>query len=112
MKNLLSNPSAAENKNPAFQTKTRGLIAGVALAALWAGPSLAATIFNDGVYAATNRFDGNTIAAFRSNADGTLDPIAEYATGGLGGIFDAGEGLDPLISEDSVLTSTTSSCSW
>lgn len=103
MKDFLKNSSAAGNADPVFEAKTRVLLAGVALAALWAGPSLAATVSADGVYAATNRTEGNTIVAFRSTEDGTLTPIAEFSTGGLGGTFDAGEGLDPLISEDSVL---------
>ena len=81
----------------------RILFAGAALALCWAGPSAALTTFTDGVYAASNRADGNTIAAFREGSDGRLMPFAEYATGGLGGTFDAGEGLDPLISEDSLL---------
>ncbi len=94
-----------DSRNPVHSTSVlrRTLLAGVALATCWAGPSLAVTVFTEGVYAATNRADGNTIAAFRSAEDGTLTPIAEFATGGLGGVFDAGEGLDPLISEDSVL---------
>ena len=40
----------------------------------------------------------NTIIAYGRNTDGTLDYIGEYATGGNGGDFDGGEGLDPLIS--------------
>lgn len=60
--------------------------------------------FAGAVYAGTNRIAGNTVAAFGRNADGTLTAIAEYPTGGNGGVF-AGPGnlTDPLISEDSLL---------
>ena len=60
------------------------------------------TPFEGAVYAMTNRFDGNTVAAFGKNPDGTLTPIAEFATGGNGAFFDGGEGLDPLISQDAL----------
>jgi len=60
--------------------------------------------FLGGVYTATNGLDGNEIAAFGRNADGTLSFINNFATGGLGSTeFDGGEGLDPLISADSVI---------
>ena len=60
--------------------------------------------FSGAVYAGTNRAGGNTIAAFGRNADGTLTPIAEYATGGLGASLDGtNDGLDPLISEDAIV---------
>ena len=100
---LSDHRSAARDGAASRGNPRRILLAGAALAACWAGPSAALTTFTDGVYAASNRADGNTIAAFRAGSDGTLVPLAEYATGGLGGTFDAGEGLDPLISEDSVL---------
>ncbi|MEO6435542.1 MAG: hypothetical protein ABIP55_07240 [Tepidisphaeraceae bacterium] len=51
----------------------------------------------------TNKFGGNTIAAFGRNSDGTLTPINEFATGGNGGAFDDGNGLDPLISQNSLV---------
>ena len=40
----------------------------------------------------------NSVVAFGQSADGTLTPIGEFPTGGNGGDFDGGEGLDPLIS--------------
>ncbi|MEM6801631.1 MAG: hypothetical protein AAF696_09505 [Bacteroidota bacterium] len=40
----------------------------------------------------------NSIVAYGRNEDGTLDRIGSYQTGGDGGDFDGGEGLDPLIS--------------
>ena len=57
------------------------------------------------VYVQTNALDGNEVAAFGRNLDGTLFHIGDYATGGLGSTeFDGGEGLDPLISADSLIT--------
>ena len=58
------------------------------------------------VYAMSNgagQVDGNvqgpnTVVAYGQAADGTLTLIGEYPTGGNGGDFDGGEGLDPLIS--------------
>ena len=59
-----------------------------------------------GVYAMTNG-DGqvsgnvqgpNSIVAYAQSNDGTLSRIGSFATGGNGGDFDGGEGLDPLIS--------------
>ncbi len=56
------------------------------------------------VYVQTNALDGNEIAAFGRNLNGSLFHIGDYATGGLGSTeFDGGEGLDPLISADSVI---------
>lgn len=40
----------------------------------------------------------NTIIAYGRDAQGGLTPIGPFATNGLGGDFDGGEGLDPLIS--------------
>ena len=48
--------------------------------------------FDGAVYSLTNRFDGNTVALFGRNEDGTLTPTGEFATGGNGGIFDGGGG--------------------
>ena len=61
------------------------------------------TNFEGGVYAMSNKFDGNTIVAYGRRADGTLKLLGEYETGGKGANFDGGEGLDPLISAYSVL---------
>ena len=62
------------------------------------------SVFVGAVYAGTNKVSGNSIVAFGRNADGTLVPIAEYQTGGLGGVFDGGsDGLDPLIAEDAIV---------
>ncbi len=62
--------------------------------------------FVGAVYAMTNgdgQIDGfvqddNVIIAYGRNADGTLTPIGPFETGGRGGDYDGGEGLDPLIS--------------
>ena len=40
----------------------------------------------------------NSIITYSRAADGTLTPIGPVLTGGNGGDFDGGEGLDPLIS--------------
>ena len=58
------------------------------------------------VYAMTNgegQVDGNvqgpnSVVAYAQAADGTLSLLGSYPTGGNGGDFDGGEGLDPLIS--------------
>ena len=56
------------------------------------------------VYVGTNDLDNNSIAAFARSSDGTLSEIGEFATGGQGSTdFDGGEGLDPLISADSII---------
>lgn len=61
-------------------------------------------VFVGAVYAGTNKVNGNSIVAFGRNPDGTLVLIAEYQTGGLGGVFDGGsDGLDPLIAEDAIV---------
>ena len=51
-----------------------------------------------GVFVMSNILDANTIVAYQRAADGTLTLAGEFATGGQGGDFDGGEGLDPLIS--------------
>ena len=40
----------------------------------------------------------NSIVAYGQTENGTLKVIGEFATGGNGGDYDGGEGLDPLIS--------------
>ena len=56
------------------------------------------------VFVGTNDLENNTVAAFARAADGTLTPIGEFETGGQGSTdFDGGEGLDPLISADSLV---------
>ena len=58
------------------------------------------------VYAMTNgqgQVDGNiqgpnAVVGYAQAADGTLTEIGSFPTGGNGGDFDGGEGLDPLIS--------------
>lgn len=61
------------------------------------------TTFNGAVYAMTNKTDGNSVAAFGRNADGTLSPINEFSTGGLGFAPAGGSGLDPLITQNSLV---------
>ena len=56
------------------------------------------------VFVGTNDLDNNAIASFARAADGTLSPVGEFSTGGRGSTdFDGGEGLDPLISADSII---------
>ena len=60
--------------------------------------------FAGAVFVGTNDLDANAIAVFGRNDDGTLESIGEFGTGGAGSTeFDGGEGLDPLISADSVI---------
>jgi len=74
------------------------------LAAMIAFDTANAQVPQGAVYVQTNALDGNEVAAFGRNLDGTLFHIGDYATGGLGSTeFDGGEGLDPLISADSVI---------
>lgn len=62
------------------------------------------TAFVGAVYAVTNAVDGNAVAAFGRNSDGTLTAIDTFDTGGNGGVFDGtNDGLDPLISEDAIV---------
>ena len=59
--------------------------------------------FVGAVYAMSNKFDSNTIVGYGRNDDGTLTLVGEFETGGKGGFFDGGEGLDPLISAFSLI---------
>ena len=62
--------------------------------------------FIGAVYAMANgngQVDGavqgaNSVVAYGRNTDGSLEMIGQVDTGGNGGDFDGGEGLDPLIS--------------
>lgn len=70
------------------------------------GPNPGETSFSGAVFAMTNgngqvagsEQGENAIVAYGRNADGTLALIGNFPTGGNGGDFDGGEGLDPLIS--------------
>lgn len=56
------------------------------------------------VFVGTNDLDNNQIASFARAADGTLTHVGNFDTGGAGSTeFDGGEGLDPLISADSIV---------
>src|SRR2546430_14303453 len=50
------------------------------------------------VFVQNNSTDGNGIAAYRRNGDGTLRYLTTYATGGLGG-REAGAGSGPLANQ-------------
>ncbi len=70
------------------------------------------------IYIATNKTDVNSIVAFNQKADGTLEEIGEFLSGGAGTgnieIFDNGynpthplaDGVDPLISAYGVFKTT------
>jgi 6-phosphogluconolactonase (cycloisomerase 2 family) len=70
------------------------------------------------VYAMTNgdgQVEGNiqgpnNIIAYGRRADGSLTPIGPFATGGNGGDFDGGEGLDPLISAYALTKTDDNTC--
>ena len=53
------------------------------------------------VYTMTNATSGNAVVAFHRAADGSLAPIASYATGGVG----TGGTIDPLASQYSLVLS-------
>ena len=56
------------------------------------------------VFAGTNDLENNEIASFSRGSDGTLTHVGNFSTGGAGSTeFDGGEGLDPLISADSIV---------
>lgn len=82
------------------------LMAAAACVAPMTGNQAHAQDFVGAVYAQSNKFDGNSIVGYGQNADGTLTFIDEFFTGGLGAAFDGGEGLDPLISQDSLIATT------
>lgn len=80
----------------------RRIFSCLSVALLLAAPSYGQ--FAGAVYTATNALDVNEIVAFGRNADGTLTHIGDFSTGGAGSTeFDGGEGLDPLISADSII---------
>ena len=60
--------------------------------------------FVGAVFVATNDLENNELVSYGRFADGTLEVIGNFATGGAGSTeFDGGEGLDPLISADSIV---------
>ena len=88
----------------AFTRRTLASLAAIA-AAVACADQAGAQSFGGAVYSLSNKANGNTVAAFGRNADGSLSPIGEFATGGFGGTFDTtGDGLDPLISEDALIS--------
>jgi 6-phosphogluconolactonase (cycloisomerase 2 family) len=71
-------------------------------------PGPTATSVAGAVFVMTNEIndtdDGNAVAAFLRNEDGTLSFNGRFPTGGNGSTdFDGGEGLDPLISAYSLI---------
>ena len=99
----LASPQPAPGARPRNgQRRQLALLVGTALAFGAMGDASAAS-FLGAVYAGTNDPAGAAISAFGQNADGTLTPIANYATGGSGGTFNSGGALDPLVSQDSII---------
>jgi hypothetical protein len=99
-------------------TRLAGVVA-VAVAAVLSGPAWAAQASQAGaiqahgtrarqvdaahaVFVQANDPSGNSIAAFRRNADGTLTFAASYRTGGNGGRT-SGSASDPLSSQGSLV---------
>ncbi len=87
-----------------------GCLAATAFAAagLFAGPAAAsATAASDShspgnsVFVQTDEVDGNHVAAYRQNGDGTLTLEHTYATGGRGGVL-PGSVIDHLASQGAV----------
>lgn len=54
------------------------------------------------VYAMTNNFTQNSIIAYRRGSNGQLVSLGTFQTGGRGAALDQGDGVDPLISAESV----------
>ena len=54
------------------------------------------------VFVQTNQVSGNTIVAYHRANDGSLERLAEYQTGGKGGVA-VGAVADPLASQDSLV---------
>jgi hypothetical protein len=82
-----------------------GLLAVVAAAAITAAVPAAASGDESGgqsVFIQTNDLEGNAIAAYHRNGDGTLTWLATYPTGGLGGRQN-GAGSDPIASQGSLV---------
>lgn len=69
------------------------------------GAAVGTEVFEGAVYAMSNDTDGNTVVGYGRRDDGSLVLLGEFASGGVGGIFDGGEGIDPLLSQYSVLLS-------
>lgn len=86
-------------RNPVRLFIVLAVMAASAIAA--AAPAQAEDSAGGAVFVQTNDPKGNSIDAYRRNADGTLTFQAAYATGGLGG-RENGAGSDPLASQGSL----------
>ncbi len=62
------------------------------------GGAVYAMTNGNGQIAGTNIQGPNVVVAYRRSANGTLTAMGGFPTGGNGGDFDGGEGIDPLIS--------------
>jgi 6-phosphogluconolactonase (cycloisomerase 2 family) len=84
-----------------------GLLAAVAAAAIGAAVPAQADQGEGGatgraVFVQTNALEGNAIAAYHRNRDGSLSYLTSYATGGQGGRQDHA-GSDPIASQGSLV---------
>lgn len=84
-----------------------GLVVALVAAAIAAAvPAQAAnngdTATGQAVFVQTNALEGNAIAAYHRNGDGSLTYLTSYPTGGLGG-RENGAGTDPLASQGSLV---------
>ena len=61
------------------------------------------------VYVATNQPSGNTVIQYQRAASGLLTRISEISTGGKGGVGNGVGNLDPLGSQDSLISNDTGS---
>lgn len=90
-------------KNPIRLVGVAAVVAAAAFAAVVPAQAAARDEGGGGhaVFVQNNSTDGNGIAAYRRNGDGTLTYLTTYSTGGLGG-RETGAGTDPLASQGSL----------
>ncbi|HXN90917.1 MAG TPA: hypothetical protein VN906_05470 [Candidatus Sulfotelmatobacter sp.] len=84
-----------------------GLLVAIAAAAIGAAVPAQADQGGDGtagraVFVQTNDLEGNAIAAYHRNGDGSLTYLTSYPTGGQGG-RQSGAGSDPIASQGSLV---------
>src|ERR1700674_54237 len=84
-----------------------GLLVAIAAAAIGAAVPAQADQGGDGtagraVFVQTNDLEGNAIAAYHRNGDGSLTYLTSYPTGGQGG-RQSGAGSDPIASQGALV---------
>ena len=88
-------------KNPIRLVGVAAVVAAAAFAAVVPAQAAARDGGGHAVFVQNNSTEGNGIAAYHRNGDGTLTYLTTYATGGLGG-RETGAGTDPLASQGSL----------